>query len=183
MEKIKFWFKRKFNNLLNAGIKYYGINFIFPIALPFLIVLATYLCTLPYGSIPYSKLSNIILNTMLQFMYLSLITFISILQNIIKNKSDNDDFLKNPDFWISISMLFVFIVFYGIQVYQSFTLDNYSIWHLILIFIIMSVLLYFAISIYSEYSEDSESVNTKPSTFANNREQQDNNDNDWESRL
>ena len=34
---------------------------------------------------------------MLQFMYLSLITFITILQNIIKNKSDNDDFLKNPD--------------------------------------------------------------------------------------
>ncbi len=181
MEKIKFWFKRKFNNLLNAGIKYYGINFIIPIALPFLIVLATYICTIPYNSIPYPKLSNIILNTMLQFMYLSLITFISILQNIIKNKSDNDDFLKNPDFWISITMLVVFIVFYGIQVYQSFTLDSYSISHLILIFIIMSVLLYFAMSIYSEYSEDSESVNTKPSTFANNREQQDNND--WESKL
>lgn len=178
-----FWFKKKFNSLKTAGLKYYGNNFILPILLPVLIVVIVFLSVLSSDNINLNNFVNIIVNTMLQFMYLSLITFLSIVQNIVKNRSSEDDFFKNPDFWISLVMLVVFIIFYGIQVYQSFILTKYSIKHICLIFILMSTFLYFAISIYSEYSEDSNSSKTSPSIFANNRERRDNKDHDWESRL
>ncbi len=183
MNDIIYWFSKKFNSFKKAGIKFYGINILLPVAIPSLVIIIAFLCALANGQLDSDSLKGIAINTAIQFIYLSILTLLYIIQNIAKSNEEGSDSFRNVDLWISIALLVIFAVFYGIQVYLSFVLKNISLLYLGFVLISMLVLLYIAMSTYSEYSEDSDSANIHPSTFANNREQQDNNDNDWESRL
>mgnify|MGYP000034707604 CR=1 FL=1 len=183
MNNIKYWFSKKFNSFKKAGIKFYGVNILLPIAIPLLVIFLAFISAWVGGALVPSTLKGIVINTALQFMYLSILTFLSIIQNIMKYNEKDSDSYHNMDFWISVSMLVIIAVFYGIQVYLTFVLKTISLLYLLFVSIFLLLLLYISMSIYSEYSEDSDSANIHPSAFANNREQQDNNDDDWESKL
>lgn len=181
---MKMWFQKKFKSLMKAGIKYFGLNLILPVGIPVIAIIIAIIFALLEGVVLKGHvLKNIFINVTSEIMYFSIITFIMICKYIVKNNEEKKDFLQNGDFWISLIMSIIFMFIYGIQVHSSILINSPSNVYAITTFIVMIIMLYFAISINSEYCDDSNSSGTNPAVFANNRKNNDDNGTSWESKL